>query len=589
MAMEGPKWKLAHACGPEWLSAEECAFRVWAPHGEDVTVELQGAEASEVQEVKLVREGDFWTGQARCAPGDRYRIAMGSSWNDCFHQEGARLVRRDPCARECDFNSAWCILHPPLQPLTPFVAPNFNELVIYELHVGSFVSEADEKRAFAATTEKLEHISSLGFNCIQFMPTAEFGGIWGYNSKQLLASHGPWGSAAEMRTMVERAHSLGMAVLFDVVLNHGSSKMNVLWNWDGFGPDNCGGIYFEGEKDTPWGKRFAFHKAEVQDYLKQACRTWIEEYGVDGLRFDSVHNMPWWLLQQLTYEIKAHYSNKVLIAEITPENPSVLNDAGFHSCWLHATHFDSVKIMKGSDGGGDPHKRIGMLKNMVAPHGFGNIGGVHSVLGSHDQIGDRHGGKQDGHGTHRYYVSRLGGKGNWHARAQTRAWFGFQNCCKGLPMTFMGTENLQEDWWHVDPHHRMNWGLVEGADPQTMEMRAFVAASNKLRTSCEVLTRDEVKFVHEDGNNTILAFMRWSQDLAALCVAHFGEEQWENDSYGINTGWGGGRTWKLALSSQSKEFGGWEGSSTPEAKADDGGKIMINIPKWSMMVYLSSS
>ena len=393
MAMEGPKWKLAHACGPEWLSAEECAFRVWAPHGEDVTVELQGAEASEVQEVKLVREGDFWTGQARCAPGDRYRIAMGSSWNDCFHQEGARLVRRDPCARECDFNSAWCILHPPLQPLTPFVAPNFNELVIYELHVGSFVSEADEKRAFAATTEKLEHISSLGFNCIQFMPTAEFGGIWGYNSRQLLASHGPWGSAAEMRTMVERAHSLGMAVLFDVVLNHGSSKMNVLWNWDGFGPDNCGGIYFEGEKDTPWGKRFAFHKAEVQDYLKQACRTWIEEYGVDGLRFDSVHNMPWWLLQQLTYEIKAHYSNKVLIAEITPENPSVLNDAGFHSCWLHATHFDSVKIMKGSDGGGDPHKRIGMLKNMVAPHGFGNIGGVHSVLGSHDQIGDRHGGK----------------------------------------------------------------------------------------------------------------------------------------------------------------------------------------------------
>ncbi|CAJ1338793.1 unnamed protein product [Effrenium voratum] len=123
------------------------------------------------------------------------------------------------------------------------------------------------------------------------MTLAEFGGIWGYNSRQLMASHGPWGSAADMRAMVERAHSLGMAVLFDVVLNHGSAKMNVLWNWDGFGPDNCGGIFFEGEKDTPWGKRFAFHKPEVQDYLKQACRVWIEEYGVDGLRFDSVHNM----------------------------------------------------------------------------------------------------------------------------------------------------------------------------------------------------------------------------------------------------------------------------------------------------------
>lgn len=225
MAMEGyaPQWKLAHACGPEWLSAEECAFRVWAPHGEDVTVELQCGESS-VQEIRLTREGDFWIGQARCAPGDRYRIAMGSTWNDCFQQEGAKLFRRDPCARECDFNSAWCILHPPVKPLPSFTAPNFNELVIYELHIGSFVSEADEKRAFAATTEKLEHISSLGFNCIQFMPTAEFGGIWGYNSRQLLASHGPWGSAAEMRVMVEKSHSLGMAVLFDVVLKHGLAR-----------------------------------------------------------------------------------------------------------------------------------------------------------------------------------------------------------------------------------------------------------------------------------------------------------------------------------------------------------------------------
>ena len=54
-------------------------------------------------------------------------------------------------------------------------------------------------------------------------------------------------------------------------------------------------------------------------------------------------------------------------------------------------------------------------------------------------------------------------------------------------MTFMGTENLQEDWWHVDKHHRLNWGLLEGGDPHTAEMRAFVTASNKLRLSCDLL------------------------------------------------------------------------------------------------------
>ncbi|CAE8627775.1 unnamed protein product [Polarella glacialis] len=577
------RWHLANACGPRWISDEVCSFRVWAPHGESVAVEIQ--DGGEIREVKLAREGDFWSGEAPCKPGIRYRIALGSTWNDCFAQEGARLIRRDPCAREYEFDSCWSILHPPIRTPPAFSAPKFNELIIYELHVGSFVPSADESRAFSATTSRLEYIANLGFNCIQVMPTAEFGGIWGYNSRQLLASHGPWGTAAEMRELVDRAHTLGLAVLFDVVLNHGSAKMNSLWNWDGYGPDKCGGIYFEGEADTPWGKRFAFQKAEIQDYLKQACRTWIEEYGVDGLRFDSVHNMPWWLLQQMTCGLKEHYPNKILIAEITPENPRVVTDAGFHSCWLHATHFDSLKAMQGEGGRTD---RMAMLKNMVAPHNFGNIGGVHSVLGSHDQIGDRHGGKQDGHGTHRYFVSRFGGRGNWHARAQCRAWFCFQNCCKGLPMTFMGSETLQEDWWHVDQHHRFNWDLAQGSDAASVEMRSLVTASNKLRLSHAALTRDQHRFVHEDKENAVLVFLRWTEESACLCIAHFGEEQFEKDSYAVNTSWGGGRRWRLALSSQAKEFGGWDGSSTPEAEADGSGRIHINIPKWSVLVYSAS-
>jgi 1,4-alpha-glucan branching enzyme len=145
--------------------------------------------------------------------------------------------------------------------------------------------------------------------------------------------------------------------------------------------------------------------------------------------------------------------------------------------------------MKKCDGGGEPSKRLGMLKNMVAPRGFPNIGGVHSILGSHDQIGDRHDGK-DEHGSHRYYVDRLGGRKNWHARAQCRALFAFQNCCRGLPMTFMGSETLQEGWWHVDQHHRFNWGLAEGEDTWAVEMRRLVACSNKLRVSSPALVQD---------------------------------------------------------------------------------------------------
>lgn len=578
------KWHIPTACGPRWLSAEICSFKCWAPHGEDVTVEFE-EEGGKVRELKLTRDGDFWAGECPCVPGSRYRIAMGSSWNDCFQSEGARLLRRDPCARECDFESTWSILHPPLRPPKAWNAPKFNEIVMYEIHLGSWVPPDQEHRAYAWATEKLQYIADLGFNAIQLMPTAEFGGIWGYNSRQLLASHGPWGSRADLLKFVDTAHSIGLAVIFDLVLNHGSSKKNTLWNWDGFGPDNCGGIYFEGEKDTPWGKRFAFHKPAVQDYLKQSCRVSIEEYGADGLRFDSVHNMPWWLLQMLTKSIKEHYPDKILIAEITPENPAVINDAGFHSCWFHPAHFDSIKLMKRCDGGEDPGRAMKMLKNMVQPHGFGNIGAVQSALGSHDQVGDRHDGR-DENGKHRYYVTRLGGKSNWHARAQVRAWFSFQNCCKGLPMTFMGTEILQDDWWHVDQHHRMNWGLAEGQDAFTDEMKRCVAASNKLRIATRALVEDNCQITHEDPGNMVLAFARHAEGAPSVCcIVHLGEGQWENNGYGVNSGCGGDKKLVLKFNSQAQEFGGWEGSASQEVTSDGSGKIHISIPKWSTLVY----
>jgi len=75
-----------------------------------------------------------------------------------------------------------------------------------------------------------------------------------------------------------------------------------------------GGIYFEGGEDTPWGKKFAFHKREVREMIKASARMFIEEYNGDGLRFDSVHNMPWDLLQEITGDMRHRYPNKIKIA-----------------------------------------------------------------------------------------------------------------------------------------------------------------------------------------------------------------------------------------------------------------------------------
>jgi 1,4-alpha-glucan branching enzyme len=582
------RWQLDGAGGPTWLGPDTVRFRLWAPHGERLWIEFKDREP-----VELFRETDaahFWTAQVfGVTPGDEYRVKIEPSWNDCYHTEGGQLFRRDPYARQTEFDSAWCFLTDPRFSWQPFEPPARNRLIIYEVHVGSFGTADHSLTAFENTTLKLDHIQALGFNCIHLMPVTEFGGIWGYNPRQLLAVHGKWGTPQQLKELIDRAHDLGMAVLLDIVLNHGSAKLNALWNWDGYGPHNNGGIYFEGERDTKWGRRFAFHKWEVKEYLKAACRMWIEEYNVDGLRFDSVHNMPWHLLQEMTHEIRHQYPGKFLAAEITPENPAVITDAGFDACWIHAAHFDSLKIMKGHDGGSDAHERLALLKSIVNLHpGFPrSSSAVNSVLGSHDQCGDRHNGHEDG-GIHRYYVARLGGRNNWHARAQVRMWYGIQAMSRGLPMIFMGTETLQDEWWHVDEHHRFNWRLADGNDALANQTMHCIKDLNYLRLENPALTSENIRFVHEDPGSSILAWLRWSNNCenVLLCVANLGEHDWGGYHYAVATDWGAEKQWDQVFNAQAGDYGGWDESGTHgELTSDNGGRIRVNVPKWSVTAY----
>jgi len=583
-----PCWPLAAAGGPVWLGPATVGFRVWAPHGERLWLEFGDREP-----VELAREPAaplFWAAEVTgLKPGDRYRVRIVPHWNDCHATEGAELLRRDPYARQTDFDSAWCTLVDPCFKWQSFTPPAHNRLIIYQLHVGSFGAPGEGGSAFEQATRRLEHVKALGFNCLQLMPVTEFGGIWGYNPRQLLAVHGRWGNARQLKMLIDRAHGLGLAVLVDLVLNHGAAKLNSLWNWDGYGPHKNGGIYFEGERDTPWGRRFAFHKPEVRDYLKAACRMWLEEYNVDGLRFDSVHNMPWQLLQEMTWEIRQHYPGKFLVAEITPENPAVINEAGFDACWVHAAHFDSLKIMQGHGGGGHGPTRLTLLKSILDLHvGFPrSCSAINSVLGSHDQCGDRHHGHED-NGIHRYYVARLGGRHNWHARAQVRMWYGIQAMGRGLPMIFMGSETLQDEWWHVDEQHRFNWALVSGADPAARQMMACVRDLNTLRLANPALTSEQIRFVHEDPSGAVLAWQRQDEapENVVLCVANLSENDWAGFGYGVATGWGAGRRWQQIFNSQAAQYGGWDASGSPGMlTSDNEGRIRVNMPKWSVAAY----
>ena len=137
--------------------------------------------------------------------------------------------------------------------------PPWNELVIYELHVGTFNDDAGGRRRAASTAsiERLDHLRDLGVNAIELMPSAEFAGdfSWGYNPAHIFAVESAYGGPEALKELVRAAHQHGIAVILDVVYNHFGPTDLDLWRFDGWSENGKGGIYFYNDwrVETPWG------------------------------------------------------------------------------------------------------------------------------------------------------------------------------------------------------------------------------------------------------------------------------------------------------------------------------------------------
>jgi len=155
------------------------------------------------------------------------------------------------------------------------------DLVIYELHVGTFTKEG----TFAAAIDRLDELKSLGITAIELMPVGQFPGTrnWGYDGVFPYAVQNSYGGPYELQRLVDQAHQTGLAVILDVVYNHLGPEGNFLSR---FGP------YFTKTYQTPWGDAFNYDGPEsdpVRWYVTEnACR-WIRDFQLDGLRLDAVH------------------------------------------------------------------------------------------------------------------------------------------------------------------------------------------------------------------------------------------------------------------------------------------------------------
>ena len=596
--------ELKHRIGA-WPTDAGCFFRVWAWHANRVQVFVQDGPYWEADdesiEFDLVRDSaGYWSGtleDARPHQLYRYRITNGT---DVFD-------RLDPAARDVvhsglmlgDPSNRNGSVIPAAKPFrfSPFKRPRFADYLIYELHVGTFAGRNDHVNknwaTFRDVESKFEYIKHLGFNCIELMPIHEFAleRSWGYNPASFFAPESSYGSPQSLKHFVNAAHEHGLAVILDVVYNHAGPGDNVLYNFDGFMHED--GIYFEGGPITPWGRGPAWWKQEVKDFFYQNALQWLEDYHCDGLRFDVTTAINGNDLRVVMERLRSEFPDRYFIAEHLPDHPWIVNTGKFCATWDADSHHECQRALAGQN----PLEKV---KSFLGWEGYDepwNL--VKYTLGSHDDIGDDHGGDAEDGLTdwdkrHRYFVDQVGGRDNWYARAKCRLAWALNVAMPGAPMLFMGSEchmaspYVAWGYWHDGSDsrgdHRFNWDSA--GDSIGIEMRRLVAAANHVRRSNKALRSSSLTIPHEDHDNQVLGFVRQHDGNVVLTVVNLSDENFTDHSYAVRTGDHFGK-WTQLLCSQDAAYGGWDGAGNAfyEPFTQSDGKIYINLPKWSVVMF----
>ena len=175
---------------------------------------------------------------------------------------------------------------------TNFVKPAKEKLVVYELLVRDF----DANRNYQSVIDKLDYFKNLKINAIQLMPVMEFEGneSWGYNTAFHMALDKFYGTSEKLKELIDKCHQNGIAVILDVALNHAFGRNPMLRMWmndpegDGWGSPSTENPYFNtvAKHSYSVGEDFNHQQSRTQTYTKRVVKHWIEEFKIDGFRWD---------------------------------------------------------------------------------------------------------------------------------------------------------------------------------------------------------------------------------------------------------------------------------------------------------------
>jgi len=170
-----------------------------------------------------------------------------------------------------------------------FQPPDAEDLVIYELLLRDFIAAHD----WLTLSDTLDYFSNLGINAIELMPVNEFEGneSWGYNPSFYFAADKYYGPSADLKAFIDTCHSRGIAVIIDMVLNHsyGQSPLVQLYYDSSSKKVTADNPWYNVDSPNPvysWGYDFNHESQATKDFVDRVNRYWLEEFHVDGFRFD---------------------------------------------------------------------------------------------------------------------------------------------------------------------------------------------------------------------------------------------------------------------------------------------------------------
>jgi glycosidase len=175
---------------------------------------------------------------------------------------------------------------------TNFISPKIEDLVIYELLIRDFTSNAN----YQTMIDTLSYLKSLGINAIELMPINEFDGndSWGYNPAFYFAPDKAYGTKDKFKEFIDSCHQNGIAVIIDMVLNHsyGQSPLVQLYfdpDAGTYGQPSAQNLWYNQVSPNPaysWGYDFNHESTYTQQFIDSVNSYWLTYYNVDGFRFD---------------------------------------------------------------------------------------------------------------------------------------------------------------------------------------------------------------------------------------------------------------------------------------------------------------